>query len=180
MSRIKNKFEELNGKSAFIGYITAGDPSIESGSTVSKTKNSFVIVEANKGKYYALPIYQSTVDNSSHTTNKTFAKQLTKYLVDNTETLITTSDKAERDEIWKNLSKYIRLTNKNTTNDFSFKLYYKHNNSDNSNIVFTVYERDGAMSYKTYYKLEYAGNGNYNVYKTQNVNDKGAPAFVKY
>lgn len=39
MSRIKNKFEELNGKSAFIGYITAGDPSIE------KTKELVIAME---------------------------------------------------------------------------------------------------------------------------------------
>ena len=39
MSRIGKKFEELAGKTAFIGYITAGDPSIE------KTKNLVLALE---------------------------------------------------------------------------------------------------------------------------------------
>lgn len=39
MSRIGKKFEELGGKSAFIGYITAGDPSIE------KTKDLVLALE---------------------------------------------------------------------------------------------------------------------------------------
>lgn len=39
MSRIEKKFQELKGKSAFIGYITAGDPTIE------KTKELVIAME---------------------------------------------------------------------------------------------------------------------------------------
>ena len=39
MSRIEKKFQELKGKSAFIGYITAGDP------TIKKTKELVIAME---------------------------------------------------------------------------------------------------------------------------------------
>jgi len=150
---------------------------MDSGSKISTHAVAFAILEANKGSYYAHPIYQSTLNNSQHTKDKDYSKKLIKYVSKNIVELLNSNDTETRNKIWGQLGKYIRLSNTRSATDFSFAFFYKPKNTGKSNLVFKTVENVGGQYLTTFYKIENNNDGTYNVSSTNALNALGKPKF---